>query len=67
LDPHGTISKSPKETAMEALEMSAHAWGEPVPKTEAAARRVAAKGRRLLERYERTKRAPLMTIPHAPA
>jgi hypothetical protein len=36
--------------------LSAHAWGEPVPKTVAAARRIAAKGRRLLERYERTKR-----------
>lgn len=29
--------------------LSAHAWGEPVPRTEAAARRIAAKGRRLLE------------------
>ena len=28
--------------------LSAHAWGEPVPRTEAAARRIAAKGRRLL-------------------
>jgi hypothetical protein len=37
--------------------LSAHAWGEPVPKTEAAARRIAAKGRRLLERYQRTKEA----------
>lgn len=36
--------------------LSAHAWGEPVPKTIAAARRIAAKGRRLLARYERTKR-----------
>jgi hypothetical protein len=36
--------------------LSAHAWGEPVHKTVAAARRIAAKGRRLLERYERTKR-----------
>jgi hypothetical protein len=36
--------------------LSAHAWGEPVPKTEAAARRIAAKGRRLLARYQRIKR-----------
>jgi hypothetical protein len=36
--------------------LSAHAWGEPVPKTAAAARRIAAKGRRLLERYARTRR-----------
>jgi hypothetical protein len=35
--------------------LSAHAWGEPVPKTEAAARRIAAKGHRLLERYRVTR------------
>ena len=35
--------------------LSAHAWGEPVPKTIAAARRIAAKGERLLQRYQRTK------------
>ena len=35
--------------------LSAHAWGEPVPKTEAAARRIAAKGRQLLERYRQWK------------
>lgn len=33
--------------------LSAAAWGEPVPKSVAAARRIAAKGRRLLARYER--------------
>jgi hypothetical protein len=33
--------------------LSAHAWGEPVPKTLAAARRIAAKGQRLLEKYHR--------------
>ena len=33
--------------------LSAHAWGEPVPRTEAAARRIAETGRRLLERYRR--------------
>lgn len=33
------------------LALSAHAWGEPVPKTAAAAARLAAKGSRLLERY----------------
>ena len=36
--------------------LSAHAWGEPVPKTAAAARRIAAKGERLLARYGRAKR-----------
>lgn len=35
--------------------LTAAAWGEPVPKTEAAARRIAAKGERLLERYRTTK------------
>jgi hypothetical protein len=35
--------------------LSAHAWGEPVPKTVSAARRIAAKGKRLLERYRRAK------------
>ena len=38
------------------LALSAHAWGEPVPKTKAAAARLAAKGTRLLERYARSKR-----------
>jgi Domain of unknown function (DUF6321) len=36
--------------------LSAHAWGEPIPKTVAAARRIAAKGRRLLEAYERLRK-----------
>ncbi|QDP20920.2 DUF6321 domain-containing protein [Bradyrhizobium cosmicum] len=35
--------------------LSAHAWGEPVPKTVAAARRIAAQGERLLARYHRAK------------
>ena len=37
------------------LALSAHAWGEPVPKTAAAAHRLAAKGRKLLERYKAAK------------
>jgi Domain of unknown function (DUF6321) len=36
------------------LALSAHAWGEPVPRTRAAARRIAAKGERLLSRYRRS-------------
>jgi len=36
--------------------LSAHAWGEPVPRTVAAARKIAAEGERLLERYRRTKK-----------
>jgi Domain of unknown function (DUF6321) len=35
--------------------LSAHAWGEPVPRTVAAARRIAAKGERLLQRYHRVR------------
>jgi hypothetical protein len=35
--------------------LSAHAWGEPVPRTAAAARRIAAPGERLLQRYKRAK------------
>ena len=38
------------------LALSAHAWGEPVPKDAAAARRLAAKGTRLLERYQAAKK-----------
>ena len=34
------------------LALSAHAWGEPVPKTMADADALAAEGRRLLERYK---------------
>jgi Domain of unknown function (DUF6321) len=35
--------------------LTAAAWGEPVPTTIAAARRIATKGRRLLERYRSSK------------
>lgn len=38
------------------LALSAHAWGEPVPKDAAGARRLAAKGTRLLERYQAAKK-----------
>ena len=37
------------------LALSANAWGEPVPKNMEDAKALAAKGRRLLERYENTK------------
>jgi hypothetical protein len=37
------------------LALSAHAWGEAVPKTEAAAKKLAAKGRKLLEEYQASK------------
>lgn len=38
------------------LALSAAAWGEPVPQDMAAAAKLAAKGRRLLERYESSKK-----------
>jgi hypothetical protein len=50
--PRGPMMKDGEPTR---LALSAHAWGEPVPKTMAAAGRLAVKGRRLLERYQRTK------------
>jgi hypothetical protein len=37
------------------LALSAHAWGEAVPKTDAAAKKLAAKGRALLEKYHAAK------------
>ena len=37
--------------------LTAAAWGEPVPKTATAARKIAAKGKRLLERYARLRGA----------
>lgn len=38
------------------LALTAAAWGEPVPKTLAAARRIAAKGKRLLAAYDRSRK-----------
>jgi hypothetical protein len=46
--PRGFMVKNGKPTR---LALSAHAWGEPVPKTEAAAKKLAAKGRALLRKY----------------
>ena len=40
------------------LALSAHAWGEPVPATEAAAKKLAAKGRKLLLKYHATQEVP---------
>ena len=37
------------------LALSAHAWGEPVPKNRSDAAKLAEKGRNLLERYDKTK------------
>jgi hypothetical protein len=40
------------------LALSAHAWGEPVPSTPAQARKLAAKGERLLERASQARAKP---------
>lgn len=57
-NPSGPMRKPNGEPTR--LALSATAWGEPVPQDGAAAARLAAKGRRLLERYrniqERTKK-----------
>ena len=37
------------------LALSAQAWGEPVPRTMAAAKKLAAKGAKLLEQYKASK------------
>lgn len=37
------------------LALSAHAWGEPVPRTIAAAKKLAVKGEKLLEKYQKAK------------
>ena len=47
-NPRGPMLKDGEPTR---LALSAHAWGETVPKTEAAAKKLAAKGRKLLEKY----------------
>ena len=46
--PRGPMVKDGEPTR---LALSAHAWGEPVPKTEAQAKKLAEKGRKLLEKY----------------
>ncbi|WP_353069469.1 DUF6321 domain-containing protein [Tunturibacter empetritectus] len=50
--PRGPMVKDGEPTR---LALSAHAWGEPIPKTEAAAKKLAAKGRKLLEKYRAAK------------
>ena len=51
-NPRGPMQKDGEPTR---LALSAHAWGEPVPKTEAQAKKLAAKGRKLLEKYHKEK------------
>ena len=54
-EPRGPMQREGKPTR---LALSAHAWGEPIPKTLADARRLAAKGKKLLEKYQRAKPKP---------
>jgi hypothetical protein len=54
-NPRGPMMKDGKPTR---LALSAHAWGEPVPKTAAAARKLAAKGAALLKRYQESRAKP---------
>ncbi len=50
--PRGPMEKDGEPTR---LALSAHAWGEPVPKTEDEAKKLAEKGRALLETYHAAK------------
>ena len=50
--PRGPMVKDGEPTR---LALSAHAWDEPVPKTNADAAKLAAKGKRLLEQYKRSR------------
>lgn len=51
--PRGPMVRDGKPTR---LALSAHAWGEPVPKTLAAAKKLARKGEALLKRYGASKK-----------
>ena len=53
-DPHPLKKPSGKPTR---YALQANAWGEPVPTSVSAVRRLAAKGQSLLDRYSRTKKA----------
>ena len=50
--PRGPMVKDGEPTR---LALSAQAWGEHIPKTEAAAHKLAAKGRALLQKYQASK------------
>jgi len=51
----GTLPALVKEGKPTRFALTAAAWGEPVPRTVKAAHAIAAKGRRLLDRYRRAK------------
>jgi hypothetical protein len=58
-NPSGPMKKPNGEPTR--LALSATAWGEPVPQNMQDAAELAAKGRRLLERYENTKKKSVQT------
>ncbi len=49
----GTLPPLVKDGKPTRFALTAAAWGEPVPKTQTAARKIAQKGRRLLEKAKR--------------
>ena len=51
-NPRGPMEKDGEPTR---LALSAHAWGEKVPHTMAEAKKLAAKGKKLLEQYRKAK------------
>ena len=51
----GTLPPLVKNGKPTRMALTAAAWGEPVPKTQAAARKIAEKGRRLLAQAKRRK------------
>ena len=50
--PRGPVEKDGKPTR---LALSAHAWGEPMPKSAGAVKKLAAKGAALLKKYQAAK------------
>jgi len=54
-NPRGPMQRDGEPTR---LALSANAWGEPVPKTLEDARKLAAKGKKLLDRYQRSRNKP---------
>lgn len=53
-NPSGPMQKPNGEPTR--LALAANAWGEPVPRTTEAAKRLAAKGRAILKRYQANKK-----------
>ena len=63
-NPQGPMERDGEPTR---LALSAHAWGEPVPHTDAEAEKLAEKGSELLEQYHKAKSDGKSSRPKAPA